>query len=114
MAEYIDRKAVLQAMWNALYIVEEDQEAKHGLDPQERLATQCGFEAGQQIVANFPAADVKPVVRGTWEDVMGWLTCSVCGNTIYEIDDYGDRYPTNFCSNCGADMRKEDGGNGKG
>lgn len=50
----------------------------------------------------IPAADVRPVVRGKWkehrfsEDVYG-AECSVCHTTW----DYG----TNFCPNCGADMR---------
>ena len=49
-----------------------------------------------------PAEDVRPVVRGKWkerrfsEDVYG-AECSVCHTTW----DYG----TNFCPNCGADMR---------
>ena len=52
----------------------------------------------------LPAADVRPVVRGKWmerrfsEDVYG-AECSVCHTTW----DYG----TNFCPNCGADMREE-------
>ena len=55
-------------------------------------------------IRNIPAADVRPVVRGEWrerrfsEDVYG-AECSVCHTTW----DYG----TNFCPNCGAEMKEE-------
>lgn len=61
-----------------------------------------------------PAADVRPVVRGTWEIANSYagpglmnLKCSVCG-------EFGgtwreNTFPSllyNFCPNCGADMRE--------
>lgn len=47
----------------------------------------------------IPAADVRPVVRGTWVK-NGWsIRCSVCG---YDMP-FAVR---NFCPNCGADMRE--------
>lgn len=53
-----------------------------------------------------PSADVKPIRHGRWtlqEDrtkkLYGWHICSECGAWIGE--------PTNYCSNCGADMRGE-------
>lgn len=61
MSDYINRDAALQAMWNALYALEDRQEAESGLDIMRRADVQAGFEAGQQVVAEFPAADVKPV-----------------------------------------------------
>jgi hypothetical protein len=61
MSDYISRDAALQAMWNALYALEDRQEAESGLDIMRRADVQAGFEAGQQVVAEFPAADVKPV-----------------------------------------------------
>lgn len=49
-------------------------------------------------IAQLPAADVRPVVRGEWFDV-GSLSCrcSVCGCK-------NDRV-RNFCPNCGAVMK---------
>ena len=54
----------------------------------------------------LPSADVQPVRHGHWtlqEDrtkkLYGWHICSECGAWIGE--------PTNYCSNCGADMRGE-------
>lgn len=51
----------------------------------------------------IPAADVRPVVRGTWVDETNkWsngFRCSQCGHKIF-------CGTTNFCPNCGADMRE--------
>ena len=49
----------------------------------------------------IPAADVRPVVRGKWAlqyDGDGQWHCSQCGNRYI--------YTTDFCPNCGADMRE--------
>lgn len=60
----------------------------------------------KQIVADIPAADVRPVVEGKLvnpyiEEYYGeWYHCSVCGSGGLGPDD-------NFCPNCGADMREE-------
>ena len=51
---------------------------------------------------DLPAANVRPVVRGEWVQVMGkydWMVkCSRCNGVPLET--------SNFCPNCGADMRK--------
>ena len=62
-----------------------------------------------EIRARFeqqPSTEVQPVRHGRWtlqEDrtkkLFGWYICSECGAWIGE--------PTNYCSNCGADMRGE-------
>ena len=90
MAEYIEREAVLEAAKKShLY-----------------------FDI-KPIINSIPAADVRPVVRGKWVDnkVAFYLGCSECGCYLeYAVDtflDYGDHY--NFCPNCGADMRAEEG-----
>lgn len=45
-----------------------------------------------------PRADVRPVVRGRWEkDTPMGYKCSVCGCLMPG--------KSNFCPNCGADMR---------
>lgn len=49
----------------------------------------------------IPAADVRPVVRGKWEDCTeynGEYRCSVCKEF--------EGHKRNFCPNCGADMRE--------
>lgn len=62
-------------------------------------------------VKNCPAADVRPVVRGKWIDMGDFISCSSCNATrLKEFEsDYGKVMRldarTNFCPNCGADMR---------
>ena len=57
-----------------------------------------------RIVAEFPSADVWPVVRGEWlhkkitDDFHVVGQCSVCKER---------RRIDNFCPNCGADMREK-------
>jgi NADH pyrophosphatase NudC (nudix superfamily) len=85
MAEYIEREKVL---------AEYDRQHK-------------GPPGGaRKIIETFPAADVRPVVRGRWVTrpyMMGNTQyCSRCG------ENYGEKY--HFCPNCGADMRGGEAG----
>lgn len=59
------------------------------------------------LITSIPPADVRPVVRGVWrfekqgpEDYEQFWRCSVCADKTYFI--------TNYCHNCGADMRGGD------
>ena len=85
MAEYIEREKVL---------AEYDRQHK-------------GPPGGaRKIIETFPAADVRPVVRGQWITrpyMMGNTQyCSRCD------ENYGVKYK--FCPNCGADMRGGEAG----
>ncbi len=59
---------------------------------------------------SIPAEDVVPVKHGKWEEGnqpsynSDWYfrKCSVCG---YKRGDCDPCLDTNFCQNCGADMR---------
>lgn len=64
------------------------------------------------IVLNFPAADVAPVVHGRWieqEDPCGdpYYTCSACKDDFY-IEMTGavekDLFLYSYCPSCGAKM----------
>ena len=60
-----------------------------------------------KYLEQIPAADVRPVVRGHWEeDCAGAAVCSVCGEYAFETSTHHlcGWFP-NFCPNCGADMR---------
>lgn len=50
----------------------------------------------------------EPFTKGDF----GWdWTCSVCKNTLeYEEPVTAEEFPSNFCPNCGADMRGEEDG----
>lgn len=55
---------------------------------------------------DIPAADVKPVVRGEWRlysPLTDTYECDKCG---YQVID--ESFRTNFCPNCGADMREKE------
>lgn len=62
------------------------------------------------LINSIPAADVRPVVRGKWmwfgDCSNEGLYCSVCKNKIHEARNPKKKL-SNFCPNCGADMREE-------
>ena len=71
----------------------------------------CGIDDMLNDVDDFPAADVRPVVRGEWNRTDAYphrLYCSVCSKTYLKNDELLERweFPLNFCPNCGADMRE--------
>ena len=96
----------------------------------EREALKAVFEEDghlsayvEEMIDSIPAADVRPVVRGKWEDAevtyvadkttlpferISSMRCNQCNRYHTEIYYYGN--PTemaHFCPNCGADMREE-------
>ena len=91
--EYVEREALIDTMQAAL-----DALPKGAFNPNK-----IGFAAAIEGVKNFPAADVRPVVRARWEEFgeakQKFYSCSNCFATHYRWD--------NFCPNCGADMREE-------
>ena len=81
MAEYIDREALRDALYDADAIT----------------------MSGVKILNQFPVADVAPVWHGRWgthSDRPDSLICSVCncGFDMWKHD------PHNYCPNCGAKM----------
>lgn len=58
-------------------------------------------KSAQDIIKRIPAADVVEQKRGRWipSKEPPWLDCSECGQDSVEY--------TNYCPNCGADMRGE-------
>ena len=99
MTEYIEREAALEA-----------------------LCAPCNATVGNEVcpyrftgcsqyydIYNLPAADVKPVVRGEWRLYSPLFTDTYeCDNCGYQVID--ESFRTNFCPDCGADMRGEGDG----
>ena len=62
-------------------------------------------EYAQDRLSEIPAEDVRPVVRGKWQPwkqdrpPLKWYSCDYCG--FHALKE------SNFCPNCGADMREE-------
>ena len=87
MDEYIERKAIRDALYNADAITMN----------------------GVKILNQFPSSDVEPVKRGRWimgtgENGLqtGHRKCSQCGEIVkYGYSLYGVH---NFCNYCGAKM----------
>lgn len=82
---------------------------------KENVENACikSFPAKNPIL-EIPAADVRPVVRGHWEDMPDhdytWKRCSVCGTEnayayILDLEIYEYVQQDDFCPKCGADMR---------
>lgn len=58
-----------------------------------------------EIIDDIPTADVRENVKAKWIFPYGdrkYKRCSFCGKTFYSIPS-----TSNFCPNCGADMRGE-------
>ena len=101
MAEYIDRKLVLDELCR---------------DNCERTYDgTCHNCRMTETIADFPAADVAQVRHGKWlnEDfpekmatVHGMAICSVCGELSHKVE-HGYNVLSNYCPNCGAKMDKE-------
>ena len=110
MTDYISREAAIESFRKNLdggYVLTDDAQTTH-------------------ILQSLPAADVRPVLRGNWEDVevqyiadkttlpferISSMRCNRCNRYHTEIFYYGN--PTemaHFCPNCGADMREEQDG----
>lgn len=104
---YIEREAIMQKFADH---VERSNNSDFAQVPTWNQAV--------QIVEDFPAADVRPVVHGRWVQTGGKysrhktidrriLTCSVCGNFLSMDGVNAGRGDANYCPNCGADMREE-------
>lgn len=87
MGDFIERQAVLNAY-----------------DAVQRKNGPWRFET---LIESVPAADVRPVVRGRWRWVGQdqWNDCYECSQCGKMNTDN-----SNFCPNCGADMKGEIGG----
>lgn len=88
MAEYIERKALRDALYDADAIT----------------------MSGVKILNQFPVADVVTVRHGRWEKQNGLYSCSECGKTCpYDVQaDVIEYWACNYCPKCGAKMDLED------
>jgi NADH pyrophosphatase NudC (nudix superfamily) len=107
MVEYIEREALIERIddiWDCADMVfEPNDHCCHDGDCEGCKWAETK-NAIRKIIANFPAADVRPVARGKWIQKKNWTrgVCSACSWEIAFVT--GNSY--NFCPNCGADMRK--------
>lgn len=95
MNDYMDKQTAINLLDNLIGMVEDTQENDYD------AALKMGIKALK--------ADVRPVRRGHWIhdgfDIphgVDWMHCSECGSR----NVYCPATMTNFCPNCGADMRE--------
>lgn len=87
MADYIERRALLEKAWDA--------------------DTRCGYVQVVDVgdIESAEAADVAPVVHGRWiyhGEERGY-TCSECGS-ICLLNHESDWFESVWCPHCGARM----------
>lgn len=114
MAEYIEKAKLYNT------IAERENDYRSSLLKENNYNTASALQLQgllnattllKYLVADYPAADVKPVVRGEW--VLDTLypsgvkkfKCSICGHERTVHEKYEGIFRQNFCANCGADMR---------
>jgi hypothetical protein len=120
MAEFIDKQAFLEGQRH-LYC--ENCAKRKGMkrgkmqfvyEIGDAPCRSCGYGDVLDDLEDFPAADVRPVVKAYWigegdgyadgEMVYDVWHCSNCDYTVDEGDNEPPRY--NFCPNCGAKMEE--------
>ena len=103
MARYIDAYALTDVVWKSR------DENPHS-EGRARIAHFNEHSRFLAMIDRAPTIEARPVVRGEWllrhEGRGHYWECSVCHTNpcIYVTKD------TNFCPNCGADMRGEEDG----
>ena len=93
MYEYIERKAIRDALYDADAIT----------------------MSGVKILNQFPVADVAPVRHGRWISLTdcsnAGVYCSVCHKKVYKEDyticNRKNKLRSDYCPNCGAKMDSE-------
>ena len=94
MTRYIDADALIKDCANTVIIAERLKEYDIS-----RI-----FSAMLDTILSQPTIDAEPVLHGKWiEKSTGgehFDCCSKCGYVEWDA-------PTNYCPNCGADMREE-------
>lgn len=101
MAEYIEREAAIDALTEQNLVVHIDS-------VNDGLVASC-HRSAQRVIANIPASDVRPVVRGKWirENNPSYSPFDDSSEYIYRCNQCGESNARDsaFCPNCGADMR---------
>lgn len=95
---YIDRETIPWPQSADPTVADE----QHGYDAGFVVGYNTALCKMKTRIANVPAADVKPVIRGEWIQygTMKWY-CSKCGRTI----EREECSLPNFCEDCGANMK---------
>lgn len=110
MAKYIDADAFVKNMSEIKESTLQNHSLKRGNEPID------GYDAdflraiglAKQLVDEFPATYFRPNVKGEWlksKIPNEMYVCSCCGGACWRYDSNGLIVKSNYCPNCGADMR---------
>lgn len=102
MGEYVDRYAL------------NDELAKlvpYAIADSVSAAYTEGLNDAHNVLLDFPAADVAPVVHAEWRKDNDAIVCSLCGFGMFPIFVWSkngkhsrDTFYPRFCPDCGARM----------
>lgn len=98
-SDLISRSALLDDMKAEL-----EKASEENLTEDEAIVIMTSAIALKDFVTRQPTVDAAPVVHGEWIDLrqayndVPAVKCSACGKVHYGLE-------TNYCPNCGADMR---------
>ena len=112
MAEYIERERIekfFDGIYDCADLTFEPNDHCCAADDYANCKWYETKNAIQKRILSIPAADVRPVVHGKWI----WQDAPCFGNPYGSYKcECGCLMPhkTNFCPNCGADMREESNG----
>lgn len=112
MAEYIDRDIFLSCERNQYCMNckrRKNEKGKFVYAIGDAPCRACGIGDVLDDAEDFPAADVRPVVRGKWKPIdltygRNYYFCSACEETV-DIPTAMGIPMFRYCPNCGADMR---------
>ena len=108
--EYIKRKAAKQAIFEQSHFMTLAEETHGGYGTVLWGKNIVQEEMAMNALNAIPAADVRPVVRGRWvrsEDADdGYCSNCKCDMPMCREDWEWKYCETDFCPNCGADMRE--------
>lgn len=97
MAEYIEKQAAIKELYETY---------EHEYPTASGAFDEYATRIIPNVLRNLPPADVRPVRRGRWKRVDPRST--VVTFRCSECNYYAHINATNFCPNCGADMREGD------
>lgn len=116
MNDLISRRAAIDALWEALYEYEDETKKQfqesEDLDVEDwiehRIFVQNMNDIDRQTILNLPSAEPERK-KGRWNYVDPDWRCSECGKRA-NINEWFLYDLTDFCPNCGSDMRGEEDG----
>lgn len=71
-----------------------------------KIGNECSFEGVEKAIRQVKEIwNRRAVLRGEWIEEDGCMVCSECGTTDEINPISGEYMNSNFCAECGADMR---------